>query len=52
MEILLVTTPAEDGGLGDYFRTASTLPGHPPLDLSEEEFLALASKYGMVPAEE
>ena len=47
MEILLVTTPADRGGLGDYFRNAASLPGHPPLDLSEEEFLALVSKYGM-----
>lgn len=47
MEILLVTTPVTDGGLGDYFRNAGVLPGHPPLDLSEKEFLELLTRYGM-----
>ncbi len=47
MEILLVTTPVSEGGLGDFFRKTGTRPGHPPLDLSEEEFLALFSQYGM-----
>ena len=47
MEILLVTTPVTDGGFGDFFRNATVRPGHPPLDLSEEEFLGLISQYGM-----
>ncbi len=47
LELLFVTTPVTDGGLGDFFRNATGLPGHPPLDLSEEEFLALFSQYGM-----
>ena len=47
MEVLVVTTPVSAGGLGDFFRKASVRPGHPPLDLSEEEFLALFSQYGM-----
>ncbi len=47
MEILLVTTPVGAGGLEDFFRKTGVRPGHPPLDLSEEEFLALFSQYGM-----
>ncbi len=47
MEILVVTTPSAAGGLADFFRHASVRPGHPPLDLSEEEFLALFHQYGM-----
>jgi quercetin dioxygenase-like cupin family protein len=47
MEILVVTTPSVAGGLADFFRQASVRPGHPPLDLSEEEFLALFHEYGM-----
>lgn len=47
MEILIVTTPVEESGLGDFFREAGVRQGHPPLDLSEEEFLALLSEYGM-----
>ncbi|MEO2175713.1 MAG: hypothetical protein ABGY96_16610 [bacterium] len=47
MEILLVTTPAVGGGLGNYFRHATTLPWHPQRDITEEEFMALAYKYGM-----
>ncbi len=48
MDILLVTTPVKAGGLEDFFRKTGVLPGHPPLGLSEEEFLAMFSKYGMV----
>lgn len=52
MEILVVTTPSAAGGLADFFRNAAVRPGHPPLDLSEEEFLALFHEYGMrVPSE-
>jgi quercetin dioxygenase-like cupin family protein len=52
MELLVVTTPSAAGGLADFFRNASVRPGHPPLDLSEEEFLALFHQYGMrVPTE-
>ncbi len=47
VEVLVVTTPAEEGGLGDFFRAASVSPGHPPLNLPEAEFLALFSEYGM-----
>ena len=51
MDALLVTTPVKPDGLGDYFRFASVEPGHPPLNLPEEEFLKLVKKYGMdVPA--
>ena len=52
MELLVVATPSAPGGLADFFRNASVRPGHPPLDLSEEEFLTLFHKYGMrVPTE-
>ena len=34
-------------GLGDFFRFATVEPGHPPLNLPEEEFLKLVKKYGM-----
>jgi quercetin dioxygenase-like cupin family protein len=52
MEALLITTPVKPDGLGDYFRFASVEPGHPPLNLPEEEFLKLVRKYGMeVPAQ-
>ena len=47
MEVLVVTTPAHEGGLGDFFLEASVSPGHPPLNLPEAEFLALFSEYGM-----
>ena len=47
MDALLVTTPVKPDGLGDYFRFASVEPGHPPLNLPEEEFLKLVHKYGM-----
>ena len=47
MDALLVTTPVKPDGLGDYFRFASVEPGHPPLNLPEEEFLELVKKYGM-----
>lgn len=47
MEVLVVTTPVDEGWLGDYFRDVTVLPGHPPLNLPEDEFLALMSKYGM-----
>lgn len=47
MEVLVVTTPANEEWVSGFFRNASVLPGHPPLNLSEEEFLALFSKYGM-----
>lgn len=51
MDALLITTPVKPDGLGDYFRFASVEPGHPPLNLPEEEFLQLVKKYGMdVPA--
>ena len=48
MDILLVTTPVKAGGLEDFFRKTGVLPGHPPLGLSEVEFLAMFSEYGMV----
>ena len=52
MDALLVTTPVKPDGLGDYFRFATVEPGHPPLNLPEEEFLKLVKKYGMdVPAQ-
>jgi mannose-6-phosphate isomerase-like protein (cupin superfamily) len=52
MEILAVTTPAHAGGLADFFRNASSLPGHPPLNLPEEKLLELFREYGMrVPTE-
>ena len=52
MELLVVTTPSATGGLADFFLKASVRPGHPPFDLSEEEFLALFHQYGMrVPPE-
>jgi hypothetical protein len=47
MDILLVTTPVKPSGLGDFFRFATVQPGHPPLNLPEEEFLKLVKKYGM-----
>jgi quercetin dioxygenase-like cupin family protein len=47
MEALLVTTPVKPNGLGDFFRFATVEPGHPPLNLPEEEFLKLVRKYGM-----
>lgn len=47
MDILLVTTPVKPSGLGDFFRFATVQPGHPPLNLPEEEFLKLVRKYGM-----
>ena len=47
MEVLLVTAPAADACLGGFFRSATSLPGHPPLNLPEEEFLALFTRYGM-----
>lgn len=47
MDILLVTTPVKPSGLGDFFRYATVQPGHPPLNLPEEEFLKLVRKYGM-----
>jgi mannose-6-phosphate isomerase-like protein (cupin superfamily) len=47
MEVLLITTPSEAGGLADFFRRASSRPGHPPLNLPEEKLLELFRKYGM-----
>jgi len=47
MDILLVTTPVKPNGLGDFFQFATVKPGHPPLNLPEEEFLKLVKKYGM-----
>jgi len=47
MEVLLVTTPVKPNGLGDFFRFATVQPGHPPLNLPEEEFLKLVRQYGM-----
>jgi len=47
MQALLVTTPVKPNGLGDFFRFATVQPGHPPLNLPEEEFLKLVRKYGM-----
>jgi mannose-6-phosphate isomerase-like protein (cupin superfamily) len=47
MDILLVTTPVKPSGLGDFFRFATVQPGHPPLNLPEEEFLKLVRQYGM-----
>lgn len=47
MQALLVTTPVKPNGLGDFFRFATVEPGHPPLNLPEEEFLKLVRKYGM-----
>ncbi len=47
MEILVVTTPVEENGLAEFFRRVTTKPGHPPLHLPEDEFLALFEEYGM-----
>jgi mannose-6-phosphate isomerase-like protein (cupin superfamily) len=47
MDILLVTTPVKPNDLGDFFQFATVKPGHPPLNLPEEEFLKLVRKYGM-----
>lgn len=47
MDVLLVTTPVKPNGLGDFFRFAAVQPGHPPLNLPEEEFLKLVRQYGM-----
>jgi mannose-6-phosphate isomerase-like protein (cupin superfamily) len=47
MDILLVTTPVKPNGLGDFFQFDTVKPGHPPLNLPEEEFLKLVRKYGM-----
>jgi len=47
MEVLLVTTPSQAGGLADFFRRASSRPGHPPLDLPDETLLGLFREYGM-----
>jgi mannose-6-phosphate isomerase-like protein (cupin superfamily) len=47
MDVLLVTTPVKPSGLGDFFRFATVQPGHPPLNLPEEEFLKLVRQYGM-----
>jgi mannose-6-phosphate isomerase-like protein (cupin superfamily) len=53
MEALFVTTPVREGGLGDFFRNAGVKPGHPPMNIPPEEFVALLEQYGMVlpPAE-
>ena len=48
MEILLVTTPVSKGWLGDFFRNATVLPGHPPLNLPGDESLEPMNNYGMV----
>jgi mannose-6-phosphate isomerase-like protein (cupin superfamily) len=47
MGVLLITTPVKPNGLGDFFQFATVKPGHPPLNLPEEEFLKLVRKYGM-----
>ena len=47
MEVLVVTTPVEKNGLGDFFRDVGTEPGHPPLNVPPEEFRALFRRYGM-----
>jgi mannose-6-phosphate isomerase-like protein (cupin superfamily) len=47
MEVLVVTTPVQKNGLGDFFLEVGTEPGHPPLNVPEEEFRALFRKYGM-----
>jgi mannose-6-phosphate isomerase-like protein (cupin superfamily) len=47
MAVLLITTPVKPNGLGDFFQFATVKPGHPPLNLPEEEFLKLVRKYGM-----
>ena len=47
MDILVVTTPVTAKGLGEFFRRSTTRPGHPPLNLPEEDFLALFKEYGM-----
>jgi hypothetical protein len=47
MDVLLVTTPVKPNGLGDFFQFATVKPGHPPLNLPEEEFLKLVRKYGV-----
>jgi mannose-6-phosphate isomerase-like protein (cupin superfamily) len=52
MKIFIVTTPSGEGGLSDFFRRISVKPGHPPLNLPREEFVALFEQYGMrIPAE-
>lgn len=48
MKLLLVTTPSNPDGLAAFFRHASVRPGHPPLNLPEEELLALFAEYGML----
>lgn len=48
LEALFVTTPVKEGGLGDFFRNATTKPGHPPLDLPLEEMVGLLEQYGMI----
>ena len=48
MEVLVVTTPVEKNGLGDFFRDVGTKPGHPPLNVSEEEFRELFRKIAAI----
>jgi mannose-6-phosphate isomerase-like protein (cupin superfamily) len=48
LEALFVTTPVKEGGLGDFFRSATVKPGHPPMDLPLEEFVKLLEQYGMI----
>jgi quercetin dioxygenase-like cupin family protein len=48
MEALFVTTPVREGGLGDFFRNAGVKPGHPPMNIPPEEFVALLEQYGMI----
>ena len=47
MDALFITTPVKPNGLGDFYRFATVQPGHPPLNLPEEEFLKLVRQYGM-----
>jgi hypothetical protein len=47
MEVVLITTPSAEGGLADFFRKATSKPGHPPLNLPMDQFMGLLHQYGM-----
>lgn len=47
LEVLMVTTPAGPRGLAEFFRETGVPPGHPPINLSDEEILARFKEYGM-----
>jgi mannose-6-phosphate isomerase-like protein (cupin superfamily) len=47
LELLIITRPAEAGGLADFFRAAGSAPGEEPRVRSREEFVAALEQHGM-----